>query len=158
MGQNGIKRVFQTKLEDVCSSDLEGVGTSRFEGNDEYVFLQGVASTVVGSAVVVEYDYTTTLLTRDEGQYPRKIAVAMGITVASKFGWYQVKGIGSVWAAASCAAERQLYTDTSTTGGVDGTSASEHAIHGLILTAACGASAAATACQMDYPWTAPTFD
>jgi len=158
----GQKKVFLTKLTDVSSTDKEGVGTIRREGNDEYIYLKGVGSTVAGSVVTISTDgtYTTALITTALAAVPRKLAVAMAAIVASKWGWYQVKGYSTgIYGAASCAANTQLYSDTGTTGGVDDTSTSEHAIHGMVLGAAVPASSPATAVGMlDYPWTAPTFD
>ena len=162
MTVKGMKRIFLTKLTDVSSSDKEGVGTVRREGNCEYLYCKGVASTITGSVVRVSNDgnYTTALLTTTLGQYPCKLAVAMAAIIADKYGWYQVKGYcAAIYAAASCAKERQIYTDTGTTGGVDDTSTSEHAIHGMLLNTAVGAGGAATTDgYLDYPWTAPTFD
>ena len=157
----GQKKVFLTKLTDISSSDKEGIGTVRIEGDNEYVYCKGIGNTVLGSLVTIDEDYVTASLTRALGAIPRRLGLALAAVIASKWGWYQRKGVGSVYATASCAADVQLYTDTgldSSGGGVDDTSTSEHAIHALLLTAACGSAAAATACIMDYPWTAPTFD
>ena len=62
-------------------------------GEGEFIYLKGVASTVVGS--IVEYNTShqsglsttaTSLLT------PHPLAVAMSACVASEFGWYQISG------------------------------------------------------------------
>lgn len=52
---NGLKRVFLTALTDVDSTDKEGVGTLRFEGNKvyKYVKLQNTTATVAGAANTV---------------------------------------------------------------------------------------------------------
>ena len=161
---SGRKKVFLTKLTDVSTSDKEGVGTIRREGDKVYIYCKGVASTTDGAVVVVSVDgnYTTALLTRALGQYPCKLAVAKAAIVASRWGWYQIAGYcDAILAGAACAADRQLYTDTDqdSTGGVDDTGTSEHAIHGMMLGAAVPASSPATAVgYLDYPWTAPTFD
>ena len=59
-------------------------------GVGEFIYLKGVASTVVGSAVLIAEDgFTTSLLAaNDIGQ----VAFAMSINVASSFGWYQING------------------------------------------------------------------
>jgi len=65
-------------------------------GEGEFIYLQGVASTIVGS--VVEYNTSfatgleaTALLT------PHPLAVAMSINVAGpNYGWYQISGIAQV--------------------------------------------------------------
>jgi hypothetical protein len=160
----GRKKIFQGKLTDIHSSDLEGIGTIRKEADKEYVYCKGVASVTAGCVVTISTDgnYTTALLTRALGAVPRKLGVAAAAIVASKYGWFQVKGYcGAILAGAACAADTQLYTDTGqdATGGVDDTSTSEHAIHGMVLGAAVPSSSPATAVgYLDYPWTAPTFD
>lgn len=160
MGQKGIKKVFQTKLTDIALSDKEGVGTVRHEGDDEYIWLKGVVETIVGSVVIILSGYTTVILTTALGAAPARLAVALSLCVADRWGWYQIRGVGAVYCTASCAKDVQLYTDTAldTTGGVDDTSTSEHAIHGMLLNDTCGGAAAVTACRMVHPWTAPTFD
>lgn len=161
---SGRKRIFLTKLTDVASSDKEGVGTRRVEGDKEYIWCKGVANVTDGAVVTISADgnYTTALLTRALGAVPRKLGVAKAAIVASKYGWFQVKGYcDAILANAACAANAQLYTDTDqdSTGGVDDTSTSEHAIHGMVLGAAVPSSSPATAVgYLDNPWTAPTFD
>jgi hypothetical protein len=160
----GRKKVFQTKLTDVLSSDKEGVGTHRREGEDEYIFCSGVGSTILGSVVVINSagTYATELLTTALGAYTRRLAVAMAAIEVSKFGWYQIAGYcAAIYATQSCAHNVQLYTDTAldAVGGVDDTGASEHAIHGMVLGATVPATSPATAVGMlSHPWTAPIFD
>jgi hypothetical protein len=157
---SGRKKVFQTKLTDIVTSDLEGIGTIRQEGDKEYIWCGGVASTVAGDVVVIDSDgtYDIQLITTTLGAVPRKVGVAIGALVASRWGWVQVKGYcAAIKGAASCAADVQLYTDTSTAAGVDDTAASEHPIHGMVLATAL-TSAGTTDGYLDYPWTAPTFD
>jgi hypothetical protein len=56
------------------------------DGN-EYIYLQGVASTVAGDVVSFdEAHLTTRLVANAKG----RVAVAMAATVASTFGWYQI--------------------------------------------------------------------
>ncbi len=60
-------------------------------GQAEFIYLKGVASTVVGS--IVEYDTTwATGLNTTALNLPRPLAVAMSACVASEFGWYQISG------------------------------------------------------------------
>lgn len=68
-------------------------------GDGEFIYLKGVASTAVGSAVLYnEDDYSTSLLAaNDIGQ----VAFAMSACVATQFGWYQIcgKAVGKVLAS-----------------------------------------------------------
>ncbi len=61
-------------------------------GNGEFIYLLGVASTVVGSAVIYNPDdYSTTLAVADA---IGPVAIAMSANVASQYGWYQIQGKG----------------------------------------------------------------
>ena len=161
MSVKGMKRIFLTKLTDVSSTDKEGVGTIRREGDCEYIYCKGVANTEQGRVVTISSDgnYTTALLTTALGAVPRRLGVAMAAIGANQYGWYQIRGYCSaIYAAASCAANTALYTDTSTAGGVDDDATSEHAIHGMVLATAVGGSAATTDGMLDHPWTVPQLD
>lgn len=63
-------------------------------GEGEFIYLLGVANTVVGS--VVKYNattYQTALISVANGKNKGvPVAVAMSANVASQYGWYQVKG------------------------------------------------------------------
>jgi len=53
---DGIKKIFQTQLTDVSTTDVEDVGTLRFEGNKIYKFVKlyndtATAAVVVGDAL-----------------------------------------------------------------------------------------------------------
>lgn len=62
------------------------------EGEGEFIYLLGVASTVVGSVVNYSSSGATALasIALDE---PDPIAVAMSANVASQYGWYQIGGL-----------------------------------------------------------------
>jgi len=60
-------------------------------GAGEFIYLKGVASTVVGSIVNYDAAYQTALHSSSLS-LPRPVAVAMAATVANQFGWYQISG------------------------------------------------------------------
>ena len=62
-------------------------------GEGEFIYLLGVASTVVGN--LVTYNATTyqTALTPDTAGFQAPVAVAMSANVASQYGWYQISGL-----------------------------------------------------------------
>lgn len=63
-------------------------------GVGEFVYLKGVASTAVGSAVLFSPDdWTTSLLAANDIGY---VALAMSANVAGQYGWYQTYGKGVV--------------------------------------------------------------
>lgn len=105
-------------------------------GSGEFIYLAGVASTVLGSWVQYNMaDGTTTLaVANDIG--PK--AVAMAPIVASNFGWYQISGKAAGKALASYA-DNGLVFLTSTAGSVD-----DQVVDGDMVHLAKGASAVDT--------------
>lgn len=68
---------------------LKGIDPTLGEG--EFIYLQGIGSTVVGSAVVYNLSYVTTLAPVGTNK-PQPVAFAMSANVASQYGWYQIGG------------------------------------------------------------------
>ena len=62
-------------------------------GTGEFIYLLGVASTIVGSAVVWTATTYQTALAPVGNKLPQPIAVAMSANVASSYGWYQISGM-----------------------------------------------------------------
>ena len=60
-------------------------------GQGEFIYLQGIGSTVIGSVVENNNTYVTALNTIAL-ETPVPLAVAMSACVASEFGWYQIGG------------------------------------------------------------------
>lgn len=85
-------------------------------GAGEFIYLKGVASTVLGSWVTYNMDdgATTLLAANAIGQ----VAVAMAATVASTWGWYQISG-KAVGKALAAYADNGLVYATATAGSVD---------------------------------------
>ena len=152
MAVKGRKKIFLGKLTDIYASASEGLGTVRNEGDDEYLFCKGVASTVRGSAVTIDEDYATALLTTTLGAVPRRIGFACAATVASKWGWYQIRGVDVPMSlAASCAKDVALYT-TATGGVLDDATASVHKVLGVVADTAVTSAAVSNGLAM-YPKT-----
>ena len=78
-------------------------------GEGEFIYLVGVASTVIGSWVVYNTDAYTTILIVPNSKGP--VAVAMSANVASQYGWYQIFG-EAVANAADVADSGNVYIDT----------------------------------------------
>lgn len=85
-------------------------------GAGMFIYLAGVASTVVGSFVTFNQDDNTTALLAANAIGP--VGISMSINVASSYGWYQIygKGVGTVLASY---ADNGLVYATSTAGKVD---------------------------------------
>lgn len=123
---NGLKRVFLTPLDTVDTSDKEGVGTIRFEGNKVYKYIQyseeaaavdGVAGEVAYYVAATGYaanDVTSDLTASDE--------VGAGVLQAAlsdnEYGWIQIKGYAVLTIALTAATDGAPYTPT---GSADGT-------------------------------------
>jgi hypothetical protein len=83
-------------------------------GFGEFIYLQGVASTVAGS--VVNYNPFTgvTTLNVPAAITNLPIAIAVAPCVASLFGWYQVSGVAVVANNATAAAGKPFLVGTGT--------------------------------------------
>lgn len=71
-----------------CKSPTYGAG--------EFIYLQGVASTVVGSVVRYNDSNWATALVTNTAEQGAPVAVAMSACVAGEYGWYQIDGIAVV--------------------------------------------------------------
>jgi len=90
-----------TPLSQVDSSASFTLGTQTMDKNGNiYVYMLGVGSTIVGSWVTFDEDYTTTLLVANA---IGPVAVSMGINVANKYGWYQIWGKAEACVITACA-------------------------------------------------------
>ena len=84
----------------------------------EYIYLKGIASTVVGS--MVDYDSylaTTALSPATAGIGP--VAVAMSANVASQYGWYCIAGVVPVKAPNTMVVGADVFSLAATPGSVD---------------------------------------
>ena len=118
-------------------------------GEGEFVYLKGVASTVVGSWVTINYDDSTTTLLAANAIGP--VGVAMSINdAATDYGWYQIRGKASAQAAASFANDGRVYTASA--GVVD-----DAVVDGDMVHNALGASTITDAgladFEIQYPYT-----
>ena len=78
-------------------------------GAGEFIYMKGVASTVVGSWVTYNSDdWSTTLIA---GNAIGPVAVAMSANVANQYGWYQIQGKASA-KAGDVADNAKVYIDT----------------------------------------------
>ena len=82
----------------------------------EFIYLKGVASTVVGSFVTYSLKDCTTALLVANAIGP--VAVSMSINVASSYGWYQISGT-AVGKAKTGFADNAAVYGTSTAGSID---------------------------------------
>jgi hypothetical protein len=108
-------------ITDVDTTAKVSVGTivtatSPTYGAGEFIYLKGVASTVVGSWVTYNMDDGSTALLAANAIGP--VAVAMSICVADRWGWYQIQGKAVGRALAAFADNANVYA-TATAGSID---------------------------------------
>jgi hypothetical protein len=85
-------------IDETSTTQKMGLGTvvtakSPTLGAGEFIYLKGVASTVVGSIVNYDDNWQTALDTSATAGPSRPLAVAMSANLASSFGWYQISGM-----------------------------------------------------------------
>lgn len=116
-------------------------------GEGEFVYLEGVVNTVVGSVVSFDTKAGTTTLSVADTLGP--VAVAMSANVASQYGWYQISGsCANVLGTGTCAAGDIAYT-TSTAGEISSTVVTGSQIDGMVITVALTSGVAVA--QLDRP-------
>jgi hypothetical protein len=111
-------------------------------GMGEFIYLPGVASTVVGSWVW--YDLATPATTLLDAGDRGQVAVAMSANVADQWGWYQISGL-AVGLVLADFADGGLVFATATDGSVDDAAVTGDQIDGAIGRSAIGTPAAGQA-------------
>jgi len=110
-------------------------------GVGEFIYLKGVGSTVIGSAVIYYPDsWTTALASTSTTGF---VAVAMSANVASQSGWYQIGGKGVI-KAGTVADDAKVWA-TATPGTVDDATADGYLIHNAWFGSADGTPSAGLA-------------
>ena len=145
----GINQVFSgdTTTIDTVQQFPFGTRARDVDGN-EYVYLTGVASTVLGSWVTFDELGITTLLAANA---VGPVAVAMAIIDStSKYGWYCVYGTVEALFAANVTANTAVGYETSAGSAGDGKAAGD-CIYGAVARDTVTTAAVATA-QINYPF------
>lgn len=106
----GSPVVFHSDTSTVDTSQQVPLGTRGYDtSGNEYIYLQGVASTAAGNWVIFDENYATTLLAAN-GVGPVAIAMA-AISATTKYGWYQIFGKNTIAKTDTVAADKALYID-----------------------------------------------
>jgi len=123
---SGMKKIFITKLTDVKTTDVEGLGTLRFEGNKVYKWVtyseeaaavDGVAGEVAYYVAIDGYklhDVTSDLTASGN----IGAGVLQAIMSDNEFGWIQIKGLATLTIALTAATDDAPQV---VLGGADGT-------------------------------------
>lgn len=140
------------KFGDIHTSARNALGARyQDEQGNEYVYLLGVASTVLNDAVT--YNATTYQTVRAIADAVGFIAIAGAAVLATQFGWYQIYGFGSVNTKTSIAAANGAFL-TVTGGQLDDASVAGDFVNGLVYTGVDVALVAPV--HLSYPYVTNT--
>lgn len=118
-------------------------------GEGEFIYLKGVASTVVGA--IVNYSTATyqTALGVAAQLISAPLAVAMSANVANQYGWYQISGNAIVAKASTVSFAAGAAVGVASTGtGLAIATASGNEIQGAVVAAVASATSGGTSVQV----------
>ena len=145
----GYSQTFDSNTDAVDTSAKTTILTRTYDNaGNEYIYLKGVASTIVGSVVTYDEDGTTTLIVANA---IGPVAVSMSITDStSEWGWKQIWGKAEACVAASTADNATLGFET-TSGYVGDGRAAGDMLMGAISRESV-TDAGVYTIQINYPW------
>ena len=157
IGGQGVE-VNSATIADTLGNCIKAVDTAATNyGVGEFVYAKGVASTVVGSAVILNMDDWSTTLT--VGSSFGAVGIAMSACVAGEFGWYQTSGKAVGKVAAGFANGLTAIFVTATAGQIDDAGAAGDRIKGIKSASAIGTPAAGLAeLEIRYPYSDDVAD
>ncbi len=138
---------------DLVADSVNPLGTRVFGvddfGNDaEYIYLKGVASTIVGSVVTFDEAGVTTLIAANA---KGPVAVAMGVVdAATKAGWYCIQGTVKADVVANTADNSTVGRETTDGKIGDGRAAGDEIANAFMREATTVAALAYV--QIDHPF------
>lgn len=114
-------------------------------GSGRFIYLEGVASTLVGSMVTYDQDNKTTTLAPGTAHLAQPLACAMSANLANNWGWYQVGGAAVIKKTATKVSPGVQLFLSSTAGRVQATAASgKEILNCITVNTATVASATST--------------
>lgn len=121
-------------------------------GGGEFIYLKGVAATVVGSLVVYDTNAGTSTLCPAAGGVGQ-VAVAMSANVANQYGWYQIQGVAAVKAPNAMAVGANVFPLAATPGSVDDAAVAGEQILNAVVASTTGTPSAGLALvQINRPF------
>lgn len=154
VGFQPIAETSATKLHPlgrVVSATDDGVTLAGL-GSGEFIYLKGIASTVVGSMVDYDQYLGTTALSPATGGIG-SVAVAMSVNVANQYGWYHITGTAAVKAPNAMTPGSEVYMLAATPGSVDDTDVANEQIMNAKVSTTTGTPGAGLALiQINRPF------
>ena len=149
MALTGVAHISPQQLAVNSGTQELPLGTRMMgEDGNEYIYLQGVASTIVGSWVTFDEAGLTTLTVADA---VGSLGIAMSACVANEFGWYQIFGSATGASADDVADNAAVYL-TATAGKCDDAVVAGDRVKGAARWRAAGTGATTVAVQIAYPY------
>jgi hypothetical protein len=123
-------------------------------GEGQFVYLEGVVGTVVGTLVTYNNLAATTTLVPNTASTNDPVAVAMSANVASQYGWYQISGVATILKSAAKINPGSKLAISATAGVVlGGSTAGKNMLNAVSVNAATVASATTTIqAQINQPF------
>lgn len=152
---SGAKKTFITKLTDTSTTDVEGVGVLRWEGNKCYKYVQydtGAGSVAAVAGQVAYYylasGYDANKVTSDLSDSVNLGAGVLQAVIAdASYGWIQIKGPATLTIALTAGADGNALTAV---GATDGTLDVSALVTDAVVAYADDISAKEIAC--DFPF------
>lgn len=113
-------------------------------GHGEFIYLKGVASTVIGTMVDYDQYLNTTVLSPATGGVG-PVAVSMSANVANQYGWYQISGSAVVRAPNAMTPGADVFSLAATPGSVDDAAVAGEQILGAEVSTTTGTPSAGLA-------------
>ena len=147
----GIREIFSgdtTIVDTVAQYPM--LSRARDENGNEYIYLTGCSSTVLGSWVIYDELGATTLLAANAKGF---VAVAMAaIDSTSEYGWYCIFGNVEARVVTGTSADTSCGRETADGCVGDGRAAGDEIIGAMIRDGNATGSTAALTCQISYPF------
>src|SRR3990167_630516 len=90
----GHQQIFHSATSVIDTSQVASLGTRGVDASgNEFIYLQGTASTVSGDWIVFDENWSTTRLAANE---VGSVGIAMAAIVAGNYGWYQIFGKNTI--------------------------------------------------------------
>ena len=109
-------------------------------GGGEFIYLLGVASTIVGSVVTYHPSTYQTALAPVGANKPQPIAVAMSANVAASYGWYQISGLAIMAKSSATSLAAGAVVGVKTAGFIASTGSGKEVGNALVAAVASAAS------------------
>ena len=113
-------------------------------GEAEFIYLKGVASTVVGSIVNYKGTSWQTALGYAGENVPSPLAIAMSANVANQYGWYQISGIAVAAKASTVSFAAAAKVAVGSSSGLAVATLSGQEIQGAFVSAVASAASGRT--------------